>query len=67
MVDEARRIDEQNTARRAQILNMQYLDTTTVTNKQLFKEVLTLPELYELKLIPIRVTEQPKQILRRSP
>lgn len=63
MVDEARRIDEQNTARRAQILNMQYLDTTTVTNKQLFKEVLTLPELYELKLIPIRVTEQPKQIL----
>lgn len=63
MAEDARQIDEQNTARRARILNMQYLDTSTMAQKPLFKEILTLQELYGLKIIPIQVTERPNNIL----
>jgi type II secretory ATPase GspE/PulE/Tfp pilus assembly ATPase PilB-like protein len=63
MVDDARQIDEQNTSRRAQILNMQYLNTATLDQKPLFKDVLTLQELYSLRMIPIRMTQQPNNIL----
>lgn len=45
--------DEQATARRARILGMTYVDTSKIADKQLFKEVLPVSELYQLKIIPL--------------
>lgn len=52
MADEARTIDEQTTLRRARLLNMPYEDTS---NRQvdLFPDILNVPELYDLRVIPI--------------
>ena len=52
MIDEGRKIDEQNTERRARILNVQYVDTS---NRQfeLYKDILSLSELYSLKIVPL--------------
>jgi type II secretory ATPase GspE/PulE/Tfp pilus assembly ATPase PilB-like protein len=62
-VDEARTIDEQNTANRARILGVQYLDTSTIADKILYKDILSLEELYRLKIIPVRVTQSPNNIV----
>lgn len=61
--DEARLIDEQNTARRAAILGLQYFDVTTLQQKPLFKELLTLSDLYSLRVIPLVYTNSPNQIV----
>jgi len=51
------RVDEEAiTQRRASVLGLQYLDTTHV-QKQLFKNILTVPELYQLKTVPIVADE----------
>jgi len=52
MDDEARTIDEQKTLRRAQLLNVPYFDTSR-QQLDLYPEVLTVSELYNLKIIPI--------------
>lgn len=57
MSQDARRDDEVNTQRRAQILGLEYIDTSAPGEKQLYKDFLTVPELYELKIIPIDVGE----------
>src|SRR5690606_19187466 len=56
MSQDARYDEEQSTLRRAQILNLQYTDTSK-SNKQLYKDLLTTRELYELKVIPLFVDE----------
>lgn len=53
MSQDARRDEEQATLKRASILGLQYFDTSSVPNKQIYKDILTVPELYELKVIPI--------------
>lgn len=53
MSQDARRDEELNTARRARILGLQYIDTAANDNKQLFKELLTSEELQSLRVIPI--------------
>lgn len=63
MAEDARVIDEQNTQKRSHILKIQYLDTSAITNKALFKSLMPLSELYELKMIPVRVSENPRQII----
>jgi type II secretory ATPase GspE/PulE/Tfp pilus assembly ATPase PilB-like protein len=51
------RVDEERiTARRAQVLNINYLDTTII-QKQLFKGILSLQELYDLRIVPIVADE----------
>lgn len=57
MTQDARVIDEQSTQRRARILGMGYVDTSQIANKQLFKDVLTVPELYQLKIIPLQADD----------
>ena len=52
MSQDARYDDEQATSRRAQILGLGYIDTSK-TQKQLFKDVLTVPELYSMRVIPL--------------
>lgn len=53
MSQDARRNAETATQHRARLLSLNYLDTTTIANKQLFADVLTLQELYGLRVIPL--------------
>lgn len=52
MALEQRQIDEQTTQRRAQILNLEYFDTSAV-QKKLYKDILTKDELYSLRVVPL--------------
>jgi type II secretory ATPase GspE/PulE/Tfp pilus assembly ATPase PilB-like protein len=52
MSQDARRDEEVATERRARILGLQYSDTAH-DNKQLYPEVLTKQELYDLRVIPL--------------
>ena len=53
MSQDARAAEEQSTLRRARILGLAYIDTSQMTNKILYKDILTKEELYNLKVIPI--------------
>ena len=53
MSTSARVEEEQNTARRAQILGLPYIDTTQLLNKQLYLQFLPVPELYSLRVVPL--------------
>ena len=53
MSQDARRDEEQSTMKRAQILGFAYTDTSQIANKQLFKDILTVPELYDMRTVPI--------------
>jgi type IV pilus assembly protein PilB len=54
MSQDARSDEEQATQRRARVLGMDYFDTSTAGDKPLYKDVLSVPELRELKIIPVR-------------
>jgi type II secretory ATPase GspE/PulE/Tfp pilus assembly ATPase PilB-like protein len=51
-MQEVRSQEEVVTARRAQVLGLNYVDTSKL-QKQLFKDILTVPQMYELKVIPL--------------
>ncbi len=53
MSQDARSDEELATQRRARILNIQYLDVSKTVNKPLYKELLSIQELYNLKVIPV--------------
>ncbi|HSX36798.1 MAG TPA: GspE/PulE family protein [Patescibacteria group bacterium] len=53
--DPARATEEQATQRRARILGMDYADTSQAAEKPLYLDLLTVPELYQLKVIPLSV------------
>lgn len=53
-MDPQRVIDEQATQRRAQILGMGFFDTSA-NNKILYKDLLSVRELYSMRVIPISV------------
>jgi type II secretory ATPase GspE/PulE/Tfp pilus assembly ATPase PilB-like protein len=57
MSQDARLDEEQSTQRRARVLGMDYVDTSQITNKQLYKDVLSIPELTQMRVIPIRVDQ----------
>lgn len=54
MSQDARRDEEQATQRRARVLGMDYYDTSIDTQKPLYKELFTVPELYQKRIIPLR-------------
>jgi type II secretory ATPase GspE/PulE/Tfp pilus assembly ATPase PilB-like protein len=54
MSQDARFDEEQQTQRRARILGLPYIDTSQIANKVLYKELLTTPELYQLRVIPLQ-------------
>jgi len=54
MSQDARADEEQATQRRARVLGMAYVDTTQSASKPLFHDILTLPELYQLRIIPLQ-------------
>lgn len=39
--------------KRARILGLPYVDTSQIQNKQLYKDLLSVPELYSMKVVPI--------------
>jgi type II secretory ATPase GspE/PulE/Tfp pilus assembly ATPase PilB-like protein len=55
MSQDARLDEEQATERRAQLLRIGYINTSRITNKTLFKELLPKDDLYSLRVIPIMV------------
>jgi type II secretory ATPase GspE/PulE/Tfp pilus assembly ATPase PilB-like protein len=54
MSQDARTDEEKATQGRARVLNLDYVDTSQIADKQLFKDLLSVPELYDLKVIPVR-------------
>lgn len=57
MSQDARRDEEVNTDRRAQILGLQYIDTSLGGDKQLYKDLISVPDLYTMRVIPIMADE----------
>lgn len=54
MSQDARLDEERATQRRARILGMNYVDTSEMQDKPLYTDLLTVKELYDLKVIPLR-------------
>jgi len=52
----ARMQEEAITARRAEVLGMGYIDSSKI-QKQLFRSILSVPELYSLKAVPLAADE----------
>jgi type II secretory ATPase GspE/PulE/Tfp pilus assembly ATPase PilB-like protein len=53
MSQDARRDEELSTQRRAQILGLQYADTSQIVNKQLYKELLANADMTNLRVVPL--------------
>lgn len=71
---DARRNEEVTTQRRAQLLGFAYVDTSAMPDKPLFRDLLTLEEMYQSRVVPLRAekglivfgitTITPQQVLR---
>lgn len=57
MAQDIRLVEEQSTQRRARLLGLEYTDTSIPGDKPLFKEILPIKEMYDLRLIPIDVSD----------
>ncbi len=55
MSQDARRDEETSTQRRARILGLDYVDTSQMVQKPLYKEFLTVPELYQMRIVPLHM------------
>jgi type IV pilus assembly protein PilB len=53
MSQDFRRDEESNTQRRAQILGLQYIDTSQTPKPKLYKEFLQPKELYDFRVVPV--------------
>lgn len=57
MSQDARKDEELATERRAQILGVSYTDTSVSTDKAIFKDILSIPDLTNLRVIPMSADE----------
>src|SRR4051812_21297390 len=57
MSQDARADEELSTQRRARIVGMDYIDTSQIADKPLYKEVLSIPELQAMRVIPVRADQ----------
>lgn len=55
MNQDARQGEEVATQRRAQVLGFSYIDTSVIGEKVLYGDVLTVPEMHQKRIIPLRV------------
>lgn len=53
MSQDARRDEEQSTQRRARILGMPYINVSIFPDKILYPDILSVPEMYQLKIVPL--------------
>src|SRR2546428_417951 len=54
MSQDARRDEEVATQRRARMLGLGYVDTSALAQKKLFKELVAVPELYQMRIVPLQ-------------
>lgn len=57
MSQDARLDEEHATQRRARVLGMNYIDTSQIQNKVLYKDILSVPELRQFKAIPVNADQ----------
>jgi type II secretory ATPase GspE/PulE/Tfp pilus assembly ATPase PilB-like protein len=57
MSQDARVDEERSTEHRAAVLKLNYVDTSRIGQKMLYPQLLTVPELYQLKIVPITFDE----------
>jgi type II secretory ATPase GspE/PulE/Tfp pilus assembly ATPase PilB-like protein len=57
MSQDARLDEEQASQRRARILGLDYVNSAQIADKALYRELLSIPELRELRMIPLRVDQ----------
>jgi len=57
MSQDARLGEETATARRARILGLDYVDTSTITNKRLYKEILPFDQIQTHRIVPLQADE----------
>lgn len=57
MSQDARFDEEQSTQRRARILGFNYVDTSQIGDKQLYRDILKIPELASLRVVPLQVSQ----------
>ena len=57
MSQDARLDEEQSTQRRARILGLNYIDTSRIPDKKLYKDLLDSQELYTMRVIPVQADE----------
>jgi type II secretory ATPase GspE/PulE/Tfp pilus assembly ATPase PilB-like protein len=54
MAQDARRDEEIATQRRARLLGFDYIDTSALTSKPLFKDLLSVQQMYQWKVVPLQ-------------
>ena len=57
MAQDARRLDEEATARRARILGLDYFDTSTMPNKPIYKDLMPFSDIQTHRIVPIQMDE----------
>lgn len=57
MSQDARRDEEDATLRRARLLGFNYVDTATLPQKQLYKDMLTKEEMYQKRVVPLQADQ----------
>lgn len=57
MSQDARRDEEDATLRRARLLGFNYVDTSTLPQKTLYKDMLSKEEMYEKRIIPLQADQ----------
>jgi len=57
MATDARFEQERSTQHRASVLNMAYIDTSAIKQKVLYKNLLSVQELKDLRVIPLTADE----------
>lgn len=58
MSQDARRDEESATLRRARLLGLNYVDTSAIPQKSLFKEFMTVPEMYKIRVVPLEYNKE---------
>lgn len=57
MSQDARRDEEDATLRRARLLGFNYVDTSTLPQKALYKDLITKEEMYEKRIVPLQADQ----------
>ncbi len=58
MATDARTDEERATLKRALILGMPYIDTSKITDKKLYKEIFTVQEIKDMKIVPLSADQR---------
>src|ERR1700679_3266768 len=53
MSQDARLDEEQATERRARVLGLDYVDTSKISNKNIYKEILSTDQIKSLRVVPV--------------